>query len=268
MTDIWETMGSARRQPARSGLASVHISRRQLVAASVASVAVATGALVFNGRAEAVTYETGVGEQYHVVLADGTQAFLDTSTRLRAAFDGNARLVELECGRCNFNVREDDNRPFVVNAADEHIVAGRTALDVLRDGKDVTVTLIRGSAAVSGGRLAAEKPCVLKAGERLTVRHSEIRIDTPDLSRVLAWQTGQIVFENTMLADVVQDLNRYSVVKLEADSTAAQLRISGVFRVGDNVAFARLLVALLPVSAHIETNRIQFTKDAIRAKKV
>jgi len=183
-------------------------------------------------------------EQHHVVLADGTQAFLDTSTRLRAVFDGKTRTVELLCGRCNFDVLGDDYQPFVVNAAGAQIVAGHTTLDVSREGEDVTVILVRGSAAVSGGRLAAEKPCVLKVGERLVLRRSDVHLDRPDLSRALAWQTGQAVFENATLSDAVLELNRYSVVKLEADTSTAPLRVSGVFHVGDNVAFARLVAEL------------------------
>lgn len=267
MTDIWETMGAARRRPAQADETPVFFSRRRLMVGGAATAAAVAVALVFRGRAEAAVYETGVGEQHHVVLADGSQAFLDTSTRLRAAFDGKTRAVELLCGRCNFDVLGDDNRPFVVNAAGAQIVAGRTTLDVSREGEDVTVILVRGSAAVSGDQLAAEKPCVLKAGERLVLRRSDVHLDRPDLSRALAWQTGQVVFENATLSEAVRELNRYSVVKLETDTSAAPLRISGVFQVGDNIAFAQLVAELLPVSAHIETNRIQFTKDATRIKK-
>jgi transmembrane sensor len=267
LTDIWETLGSARRKPAQTRAAASSFSRRQWMMAGGASVVAATVALVIRGRAEASVFETGIGEQHHVVLTDGTQAFLDTSTRLRANFDGTTRSIELECGRCNFDVRSDDVRPFVVNASAAKIVAGRTTFDVARDGEDVTVVLIRGSAAVSGRGLAAEKPCVLKPGERLSLRRSGVLLDKPDLTRALAWQTGQIMFENVTLADAARELNRYSVIKLETDPSASPLRISGVFHVGDNVAFAQLATQLLPVSIRVEADRVYFTKDALRERK-
>jgi transmembrane sensor len=267
MTDVWETLGRARRQPIAERTSSSSVSRRQWMLAGGAAAAMASVALVLRGGAEAAVYETGVGEQHHVVLADGTQAFLDTSTRLRMAFDGTTRLVKLECGRCNFNVVGDDKRPFEVDAAGAKIVAGHTSLDVARDGEDVIVFLIRGSAAVTGGGLAVEKPCVLEPGERLTLKRSSRHLDKPDLTRALAWQTGQIVFENVTLAEASKELNRYSVVKLEADRSAEHLRISGVFQVGDNVAFAQLATRLLPVAVRIEADRVQFTKDASRETK-
>jgi transmembrane sensor len=268
MTDIWEALGSARRTPAETRAATTSLfSRRNWMMASGATAVAATVALFVRSRAEASVYETGVGEQHHVVLADGTQAFLDTSTRLRANFDGAMRVIELESGRCNFDVKGDDARPFVVNAADTKIVAGRTTLDVSRAGEDVTVVLIRGSAAVIGRGFAAEKPCVLKPGERLSLRSSGTQLDKPDLMRTLAWQTGQIVFENVTLAEAARELNRYSVIKLEADPSAAPLRISGVFHVGDNVAFAQLATGLLPVSIRVRADRVEFTKNSSREKK-
>lgn len=265
VTDIWETMGAVRRHPVRRRWAPARVSRRGLVLAGTATAAVAATVLVFNNRAQAATYETGVGEQRRAALPDGTQVLLDTFTRLRANFGDRTRIVDLERGRCNFDVMEYDKRPFVINAADKCIVAGHTTLDVLRDGDDVTVTVVRGSAAVSGGPLAAEKPCVLSAGDRVIVGRSSAQTDKPDLTHVLAWQSGQVVFENTTLAEAVHELNQYSMIKLETDAAAAPLQISGVFRVGDNVAFARLVVALLPVAVSVDVNRIRFSKKTTSA---
>lgn len=268
MSDVWEALGSVRRKPAAVVPQSTSLlSRRRLVFAGGAAAAVSGIVLLARSRAEASVFETGVGEQHHVVLADGTQAFLDTSTRLRTTYSGTTRLVELEYGRCNFDVMGDDVRPFMVRAADAWIVTGITTVDVARQGDDVCVVLVRGSASVSGGPLAEQTPCVLAPGERLTMGHSAYRLDHPDLTRVQAWQTGQIVFENSTLSDAAHELNRYSTVKLEADAAVAPLRISGVFRVGDNVAFSRLAAQLLPVAVHVETNRILFTKTARNAPK-
>jgi transmembrane sensor len=267
MTDVWETLGRARRRPVEAPAAPKLVSRRQWMMAGGAAMAAASVGLMIRGSAEAAVYETGVGEQHHIVLADGTQAFLDTSTRLRMAYDGTTRRVELECGRCNFDVVANDQRPFVVDAAGAKIVAGRTTLDVAREGEDVTVVLIRGSASVTGGHVPAEKPCVLKPGERLVMRRSGMHLDRPDLTRALAWQTGQIVFENVTLAEAAKELNRYSVIKIDTDLSAAPLRISGVFQVGDNVAFAQMVTKLLPVSVNVEANRVQFTKVPSRERK-
>jgi transmembrane sensor len=267
MNDVWEALGSVRRKPAPVHQTTELLSRRRVVFAGGAAAAAVGTVLMVRGRAEASVFETGIGEQHHVVFADGTQAFLDTSTRLRTTYSGTTRLVELEYGRCNFDVMGDDGRPFMVRAAEAWIVAGLTTVDVAREGDEVSVVLVRGSASVSGGPLAAEKPCVLAPGERLTMRHSAYRLDHPDLKRVQAWQTGQIVFENSTLSDATHELNRYSTVKLEADAAAAPLRISGVFRVGDNIAFSRLAVQLLPVAAHVDANRIVFTKTARNAPK-
>lgn len=268
MTELWEAAGRAQsRAPSRS--LPAFASRRQLILGGVGAFSVAASILLLKQRAYAGTYKTAVGEQRHIVLSDGTQAFLDTDTSIRADFGGETRSIELEHGRCNFHVMENDSRPFVVNADVHRIVAGQTTLSVERDGAAISVVVQHGSAAVSGGRLAPEKPCVLKAGDRLMVSRTQSRVDHPNLAQALAWQTGQAVFENDTLATVIQEMNRYSEVKLTAsDAATAQMRISGVYRVGDNVAFARSVIALLPVTARVEPNRILFEKNITRTKGV
>lgn len=268
MTELWEVAGRAQsRTPSRS--TPFFASRRQLVLGGVATASVGTALVLLKQRAYAGTYQTAVGEQRHIVLADGTQAFLDTDTCIRADLGGDTRSIDLKQGRCNFNVMESDSRPFVVNADVHRIVAGQTTLSVERQGETVSVVVQHGSAAVSGGRLAPEQPCVLKAGDRLTVSRTQFRVDRPNLTQALAWQTGQAVFENDTLATVIQEMNRYSEVKLTtSDAATAQMRISGAYRVGDNVAFARSVIALLPMTARVEPNRIVFEKNITRTKGV
>jgi len=43
-------------------------------------------------------------------------------------------------------------------------------------------------------------------------------------------------------------MNRYSTAKLAVDPDIAGLKVSGMYRVGDNGAFARSLAKLLPIT--------------------
>ena len=259
VTEAWETAGAIRPMPQTTAL----VTRRQAVLAATGALAMAGAYVAFSRPAEAKVYETAVGEQKHVVLEDGTQAFLDTDTRLRVRFEDRTRLVDFERGRCGFHVLR--GRPFVVDAAGLRIAAGPAQCDVQRDGQDVAVILTQGAATVTGRAL--RQPCVLRPGNRLVVAGDRVRVDAPALARVLAWQTGQAVFENDTLAYAFREMNRYSAVKLAAgDSAVAGMRISGVYRVGDNDAFARSVAALLPVSVEIGTNQIRLFMDPSRTK--
>jgi transmembrane sensor len=261
---MWETAGGLAREAAayRAGRG---LPRRAMLTGFATLVAAGAGFSVWES-AYAGVYETEVGEQKHVSLEDGTQVFLDTDTRIRVNFTAEKRSVELARGRANFRVAPDSARPFVVEAAGREIIASRTTFDARRDGDRVSVVLISGHAALQPASSApAKAQYQLTAGERVVATAAEIRRDKPNLLPLLAWQTGQAIFENEKLADAAAEMNRYTTVKLVvADSGISGLRISGVYRVGDNTAFARSVAALLPVTLEIYPDHVELSRDVAR----
>jgi transmembrane sensor len=152
-----------------------------------------------------------------------------------------------------------------VDAATQRIVAERTTFDVRRDGDDVCVVLTQGSASIGlkgGGRKQ------IKSGERLIASRANARIDKPNLVPLLAWQTGQAVFDNETISGAIREMNRYSEVKIEVtDAAVARMRISGVYRVGDNAAFARSIATLLPVAVEYSTDQVRLEADPARVNR-
>jgi transmembrane sensor len=71
-------------------------------------------------------------------------------------------------------------------------------------------------------------------------------IDRPRIDQVLAWKRGEALFDDVSLEQAVAEMNRYSrtPIVLFANATTASYRVSGLFRTGDNVAFARAVAAL------------------------
>ncbi len=249
-TAIWDAVGGVSPARFRTGDAQDRrLSRRAVLAGG--------GALAFAGiglggwqQAQAGVYQTDLGEQKHVALEDGSLVFLDTDTKLKLNFNSKRREVTLHRGRANFRVAHDPVRPFIVDAGGQRVIAPRAVFDVRRDAERVSVVLIDGSAAVqndSGSMTRAGGQ--LRAGERLVIGPSQPgQIDMPDMAQQLAWQNGQMVADNQSLGAMAAEMNRYSRAKLViADPRAASLRVSGVYRVGDNAAFARSVSQLLPV---------------------
>jgi len=267
VTEIWDVAGAAWAEPVTSAPVGARPNRRRILFAGVGSAVVASVGLVIWQSASAGVYETAIGEQRHVVLPDGTQVFLDTDTRIHASYNSQMREIALEQGRCSFHVMDSDLRPFVVDAAEQRIVTERTTFDVSRDDDEVCIVLVQGSASVGSAKAGIQRGAVIRAGQRLIARNGRIRIDTPNLVPLLAWQTGQAVFDNETVAGAVREMNRYSVVKIEVkDSSVAGMKLSGVYRVGDNAAFARSVAALLPVAVEVEANQIRLVVDGTRAK--
>ncbi len=265
LTETWDVSGAAWTEPVIPHQPVATTRRRALLAGAASAAAAALGFTVWQS-AYAGVYETATGEQKHIVLADGTQVFLDTDTRIQASFDNRTRFVSLERGRCNFNVMDNDERPFVVDATTTRVVAGHTDFDVRRDDDSVCVVVMQGTATATAPN--DRRHIELKRGDRLVVNATLGRIDRPNLAPLLAWQTGQAVFDNETVTAAVREMNRYSVVKLEIlDPAVAHMRISGVYRVGDNAAFARSVAALLPVTLEFTNDQVRLSADAARAKK-
>jgi transmembrane sensor len=265
VTEIWEVAGAAWDEPVVTERPRRVLHRRTLLAGA-GSLAAAGVLVTVWQRAGAGTFETAVGEQKHAVLPDGTQAFLDTDTKIRAAFDGDTRLVAVEHGRCNFHVREGDARPFVVTAADARIVAARSSFDVWRDGEDVCVVLTQGSASIAAKDGVQRHPLI--SGDRFVTGPGGSRKDRPNLAPLLAWQTGQAIFDNETVAGAIREMNRYSVIKIAVnDAVVGKMRISGAYRVGDNVAFAHSVATLLPVILEVDTDQVRLELDPARVKR-
>lgn len=264
---MWDSIGALSRDM-RNGEVPLEprFSRRTLLSGGVGLAVVAGGTFAFVQAAAAEVYQTDIGEQKHVTLKDGTGVFLDTDTKLVVDFDDKDRKVDLRYGRANFRVAPDASRSFAVEAAQKLVIGTRSTFDVRRYGDDISVLLIHGRATVKSTAADVDAGRLLHDGERLSfISGQSPKLDKPNLLPLIAWHTGQAIFENSPLTDVVLEMNRYSTIKLEVDDTRiARMKVSGVYRVGDNTNFARSLSRLLPVEIRVVDDRIQLVGDDAR----
>jgi len=267
VNSVWDSVGALSRD-LRSGDVQLEsgLNRRALVTGGVGLAIAAGGTFAFVQSAAAEVYKTEVGEQKHVTLKDGTGIFLDTDTKLVVDFTDKSRKVDLRYGRANFRVAPDARRSFSVEAAQKLVIGTRSNFDIRRDGDNISVLLIHGQAMVKNTAMGMDGGRQLSDGERLSFALGQSpKLDKPNLLPLLAWHTGQAIFENSALADVVQEMNRYSTIKLEVDDARiSRLKVSGVYRVGDNTNFARSLSRLLPIEIRVVDDSIQLVGDDAR----
>ena len=230
-TDLWDMVpGTA---PSRAP-----VTRRRAIAGLVALTATtAGGTIAFQAAHAATPYETGIGEQRRIALQDGSSLLLDATTRVRVIATAARRRLWLAHGRIDLTVAAL-TVPFTIDAGQEDLTAQAGRFDLRRDRDDrVAVTAIEGSAALGATRR-------IEGGERL----AQGRIDRPDLAATQAWTSGRAAFHDDSLSTVAEEANRYSATRLViADPAVARLRISGMYRMGDNVALGRSLATLLAV---------------------
>ncbi len=223
-------------------------------------------------------YSTTTGERLVISLRDGSQVTLNTQSELNVDFTKSERIVRLARGQAFFEVAKDAHRPFVVEARNRRFIAVGTAFDVRLDGSEVKVTMVEGTVRVerapqsarslndsagAGPRSSVRVPreigprdvvvpepaMTITSGEELTAgAQPEDRIQAADPERSTSWRRGQVIFEDTRLADAIAELNRYSETKIQlADPGLAELRLSGAFATGRPTVFVNAITGYFPI---------------------
>ncbi len=275
-TAIWEEAGSLPRigQPRRhfgSDGSARSFLRQSLSAAALLAIVIA-GALLYLRNPG---IETGVGEQRVLALEDGTQVMLNTDTRLTVSYDRQERTVELKEGEAAFDVAKRPDWPFVVIAGGQRVEALGTSFVVRRNEGQVAITLVEGKVAVSpldssersegasdagavAGSHASRSRIVLTPGQRLRIGAGAApAVDEPSMDKVLAWQRREVAFDDTSLSEAIAEMNRYSRKPLViATRDAANARVTGLFRAGDSLSFARAVGEAYRLEVTEERNRI------------
>jgi transmembrane sensor len=239
------------------------------LAASVTVLAITTlggvGAWYAVEQRNTQTYTTNVGEFRRVLLEDGSTIQLNTDTEVRVRYSSRYRHVDLTHGEALFQVAKNKEKPFDVEAGNTTVRAVGTAFSVRlhEAGANERVDVV-----VSEGRIAINPPSAqtYAAGSVAAVRNGRVaatKVDMEDITSKLAWTTGRLMFQGEKLSDVVSEINRYNVRKLQiTDPDIAELRIGGTFQATDPDGFARALSATFGIKSQLESK--SFGGDVIR----
>ena len=90
----------------------------------------------------------------------------------------------------------------------------------------------------------------LRAGQELVAATDQVPVvKTANVQQVTAWVSGQLIFSNETLSEVVARVNHYSGTPIViADTELAGERVSGVFNVGDVSGFLDIVTQTLPLA--------------------
>jgi transmembrane sensor len=265
--DVVVSLTTHRNAATESGPRSHGRSRRAsfpslALAASIGVLVAIAGVLGWFKLREHDTYTTGIGEQRTIRLADDSIVDLNARSRVRVRFSNSLRAVDLIEGQALFHVAKDSRRPFVVRSDSMAVRAVGTEFDVYRKGDGLVVTVVEGRVAVlptnaelegpvgartsaSAGAPVSGAPQLLSAGEQLTVTPKAASSPhRADVDIATAWVRRRLVFEDTPLADVAEQFNRYSVRRLIIDDAElARQRISGIYSSTDPTSLIGFLRA-------------------------
>jgi transmembrane sensor len=189
-------------------------------------------------------YATAIGEQRTIQLADGSTIELNSKSSVQVRLGDRRRDVTLLEGQALFRVAKDRSRPFVVHAGDAEVRAVGTEFDVYRKRDETVVTVVEGRVETHDeSGVPGAPPIILSAGEQLTVApHMVTKPVRTDTEVATAWLQKHLVFEDTPLADVAEQFNRYSRRPLVIDDrTLQQTKISGIYSSTDPTSLISFL---------------------------
>ncbi|HEY0342738.1 MAG TPA: FecR domain-containing protein [Steroidobacteraceae bacterium] len=214
------------------------------VAGLAASIVVAVGLGWWLTLSRPEQFQTKLGEQRSVLLADGSRATLNTASKIEVRLQGGHRIVRLLQGEVLFEVAHDAQRPFDVRAGDVVVRAVGTRFDIDRRATHTTVTVVEGRVAMIAANPRAGDLPVLSAGDRVvvdSVGHGTLEHDV-NLSEATSWTQHQLVFRHRPLGEVAGEFNRYNVGKIEIRSPSLRREeVTGTFSSNDVASFVAVL---------------------------
>ena len=190
---------------------------------------------------------TALGEQRSLILEDNSVVEMNTESEIAVNFENSERIVTLLAGEVLFDVRRDDDRPFIVKTEDVEIRVYGTKFNVYRQADKTTVTVLEGNVTVlvgqagtTGAGAIARLPNVddtmsisLSGGEQAivdTAVHSIRTVAVAHSEKYVAWTDRRLIFDNTPLVDIFSEFSRYNDVRYRISSDSlAELRLTVVF---------------------------------------
>ncbi len=177
-----------------------------------------------------------VGSRTVVQLADGTEVFLNSGSKIKypKSFKGNTRELALT-GEGYFDVAHNPDKPFIVKAKGLHVKALGTQFNVQAypDEDEVGTTLIEGKVVldelVEGGTVKTIGSLVPGQHVDYNVHTGKISSTQGDVEKYVAWKDGRLVFDNTGIQEVAAKLGRIFNVDIEIADEIKDLTYSVTF---------------------------------------
>lgn len=178
------------------------------------------------------TVTTSVGQQFNLVLADGSHVWLNAGSSIRypVAFKGPERRVEVT-GEAYFEVAENAHMPFVVKMGSRaaiKVLGTHFNINAYENEPFIQTTLLKG--AISA-QLGANAPVLLHPGQQAKWKYSKLNnievLDLANPEKVIAWKNGFFNFDDASLTEVMRTLERWYKVQVVYEKGIPDMQFGG-----------------------------------------
>ena len=237
---------------------SLSLSKRTVMLKRIAGVATAAAVGIFlylswlTSWTDYVAYD--IAQTF--TLPDSSSVTLAPGSTLRLQKHKDKRLVQMT-GKVYFNVRHDDRAPFRVDAGSGFVKVLGTRFQV--DSRDpISVSVVSGKVLFSAIR-SGEEALILTKGQSAVLdpaASKPVEI-TPKHPNPAAWATGEFIYDNTPLPEVLSELSEYydvTLVAFDAGHSSGESRsLSGEFSTSSLPEILNLINSALGSDIQIES---------------
>lgn len=237
---------------------SLSLSKRTVMLKRIAGVAAAAavGIFLYLSWLTSWTDYAAYDIAQTFTLPDSSSVTLAPGSTLRLQKHKDKRLVQMT-GKVYFNVRHDDRAPFRVDAGSGFVKVLGTRFQV--DSRDpISVSVVSGKVLFSAIR-SGEEALILTKGQSAVLdpaASKPVEI-TPKHPNPAAWATGEFIYDNSPLPEVLSELSEYYDVTLVAfdagHSSGESRRLSGEFSTSSLQEILNLINSALGTDIQIES---------------
>lgn len=237
---------------------SLSLSKRTVMLKRIAGVAAAAavGIFLYLSWLTSWTDYAAYDIAQTFTLPDSSSVTIAPGSTLRLQKHKDKRLVQMT-GKVYFNVRHDDRAPFRVDAGSGFVKVLGTRFQV--DSRDpISVSVVSGKVLFSAIR-SGEEALILTKGQSAVLdpaASKPVEI-TPKHPNPAAWATGEFIYDNTPLPEVLSELSEYYDVTLVAfdagHSSGESRRLSGEFSTSSLQEILNLINSALGTDIQIES---------------
>jgi len=208
------------------------------------------------------TMLTGNGEQYQIILPDGSHVWLNAASSITypTRFVGNDRTVQLK-GEAYFEIAHNAAKPFRVQTSNQVVEVLGTHFNInsYTDEPTVKTTLLEGSVRVSSRESTAVK--ILKPGQQSVLSGQQLTVNEANLAEAMAWKEGFFRFYDEDIESIMRKLSRWYNIDIVYDGAITTEMYYGRISKYKNISeVLRMLEKAEGVRFKIEGRRVTVRK--------
>jgi len=204
------------------------------------------------------TVSTPKGGQFHVVLPDGTNVWLNAASSIRfpAVFDGNTRTVYVD-GEAYFEVQRNREMPYTVitDGQEINVLGTNFNVNAYKNEPFVRTSLFSGKIQIT----KEHEQVLISPGQETLVGRDQVGVRVEaiaDTALVLAWRNNMFQFYEADIQDVMRQMERWYDVEVVFEGAIPHEHFTGKIPRDANGETAMQILRLSGINFTIEGRKI------------